>query len=79
MRFLKKRISSRTTGSGHLGSLGDTRNIGEHHKASFRMYLYDGFKKISNDLQIIIKVFGLIKYFLSNKILTSPILTLDAN
>ena len=30
-------------------------------------------------IQIIIKVFGLIKYFLSNKILTSPIVTLDAN
>ena len=31
------------------------------------------------DIQIIIKVFSLIKYFLSNKNLTSPILTLDAN
>ena len=30
-------------------------------------------------IQIIIKVFSLIKYFLSNKNLTSPILTLDAN
>ena len=38
-------------------------------------YLRSGPKKV----QIIIKVFSLIKYFLSNKNLTSPILTLDAN
>ena len=56
------------------------------HYVNFEtVWLVEGFLKMllhlisETDLQIIIKVFGLIKYFLSNKILTSPILTLDAN
>ena len=35
--------------------------------------------ELSTYIQIITKVFSLIKYFLSNKNVTSPILTLDAN
>ena len=37
------------------------------------------FKSRFDRIQIIIKVFSLIKYFLSNKNLTSPILTLIIN
>ena len=43
------------------------------------LFITEPYATYSSYIQIIIKVFSLIKYFLSNKNLTSPILTLDAN